>query len=47
MIAGFYISVVTFGNHEREKRFHGDNIDTFLQHQLETTVSYYNSSDLM
>lgn len=39
-IASFYLSVIFFGNHEREKRYRREHLDDFLNHQLETTVDY-------
>lgn len=40
MIAGFYLSLIALGNHEREKRYRGLSREDFITHQLESTCSF-------
>ena len=40
LFAGLYISVVVFGNHEREKRYKDEFLDNFIQHQMDATTDY-------
>lgn len=40
LFAGFYLAIISQGNHEREKRYRGEQINDFLTEQIESTRNY-------